>query len=83
MVCGVDHFSDMQAGALDAAGLVAALHSSAAFRSDLQQAGAALTAARGHAAKPADIRPADIRPAEGAACAREPSVALDAPPTRP
>lgn len=61
IVCGVHWLSDVQAGFLDAAALVAALHSSASFRADLEQARGEIAAARGHDAK----RPDD------AACAAE------------
>jgi len=61
IVCGVHWLSDVQAGYLNAAALVAALHSSPSFRADLEQARGELATARGHAPKPPD----------GAACAAE------------
>ena len=54
IVCGVHWLSDVQAGYLNAAGLVAALHSSPSFRADLEQARGELAAARGHRPKPPD-----------------------------
>lgn len=46
IVCGVHWLSDVQAGYLDAAALVATLHSSASFRADLDRARGELDAAR-------------------------------------
>ena len=54
IVCGVHWLSDVQAGYLNAAALVAALHSSPSFRADLEQARGELAAARGHASTPPD-----------------------------
>ena len=61
IVCGVHWLSDVQAGYLNAAALVAALHASAAFRADLGHARDEIAAARGH----------DPKPPDAAACAAE------------
>jgi acid phosphatase (class A) len=50
VVCGVHYVSDVEAGRTDGAALVAALHSSAAFRADVDKARAEMAALR---AKPA------------------------------
>ena len=54
IVCGVHWLSDVEAGYLNAAGLVAVLHSSAAFRTDLQQAAGEVAAARKNASAAPD-----------------------------
>ena len=51
IVCGVHWLSDVQAGTLNGATLVAAVHSSPEFRSDMQQAGREIAAARRHPAR--------------------------------
>lgn len=51
IVCGVHWVSDVQGGYLNAAALVAVLHSSPAFRADLQQAGREIATARKHPAR--------------------------------
>jgi acid phosphatase (class A) len=52
LVCGVHWQSDVAAGRVVAAGVVARLHAEAAFRADLEIAGAELAAARTAAAAP-------------------------------
>ncbi len=54
LVCGVHWLSDVQAGYLNAAALVAVLHSSADFRADLAQARDEVAAARKQPATPPD-----------------------------
>ena len=66
IVCGVHWLSDVQAGYLNAAALVATLHSSASFRADLEQARIEVATARGQAPKHAD---ADACAVEQAAAA--------------
>ena len=61
IVCGVHWLSDVQAGYLDAAALVAALHASAPFRADLDRARDEIARARGH----------DPKQPDAAACAAE------------
>ncbi|WP_171034069.1 acid phosphatase [Lichenicoccus roseus] len=60
IVCGVHWLSDVQAGTLNGATLVAAVHSSPGFRADMLQAGREIAAAR-----------RDPRPADPAMCAAE------------
>jgi acid phosphatase (class A) len=50
VACGVHWLSDVQAGTLNGAAILAALHSSAEFRADLQQARHEIAAAGKHAA---------------------------------
>ena len=61
IVCGVHWLSDVQAGYLNAAALVAALHASAPFRADLDRARDEIARARGH----------DPKQPDAAACAVE------------
>lgn len=54
IVCGVHWLSDVEGGYLNAAALVAVLHSSPAFRANMVQAGREISAARRHPATPPD-----------------------------
>ncbi len=54
IVCGVHWLSDVQAGWLNAAALVSALHASATFRADLERTRSEIAQARARGAKPPD-----------------------------